>query len=364
MLLKNWCNIMNWTYFTLFTILASDCKLSNSHNLRKTKTQPPRSNNMKYTFTVVFLLFLYYSTACITCTLYGVSPDGRFFSMSPTTGQVTYIGDGLPKDTTFIDSQQSTVDLKNKIFYVIGSNTQNSTLYGIDINSNGKIVYSKQLPLQIQKNQRAGEGASCQFDPNTGDIYFGGVSSVINYGYTLHRLKLSTNEITVIVKSLAQNLQTITYSPITAFDPYENLFYTSMFRNYSDLYIGIDVTTGEIKYSLKNPYYMRTMSYDPVTKSIIGLGVYVQSRWVSWYTIVTLKKGQYSHYGIMFDKYIPWGEAGIVDIVERKFYTFMGKNNTDFELVTMSLDLPRVLHTVVLNVGTELALPKSIQYIN
>lgn len=139
----------------------------------------------------------------------------------------------------------------------------------------------------------------------------------------------------------------------SAFDPVHGILWLQLAQNSSgsveiDLF-GFDVKTGNVKYQLKDTLLMETMTFDPLTGKIFGIGLQIFSETNYTRILMTLDVTTEQKFAIVNQipgYFIIQAAIAALDVKNRILYSYLqpvGKQSAPFELVGVDVRTGKVV---------------------
>jgi len=183
----------------------------------------------------------------------------QLVSINTQTGQTQNIGYYY---SNYQVTQLSCIDDKQEIYYVIGYDSTDILLIGLDLND-GTIVAGTTLPFSYSLG---GYGQTIDIDPNTGDLF---LSGQMGSEQQIYRYEFATKQLNPI----ASITSGFVYSGASAYDSMHQVLWLTL-KPDSVYLFALNVSTGELLWKIPDViFYLATMNYDPVTGLIYALAV-------------------------------------------------------------------------------------------
>jgi len=294
---------------------------------------------MKHFSALLFVLFI---SNTIGGTLYGFSADMALISVDPWTGKQTNIGKPLPHEAQA--QNLATIDQKSAIYYIVGFNltTQKTQLIGVSL-SNGKILSETNLPFEAEF--LVGVGQTVDFDPITGTVLASGRDRSVEDAHRIIRMDPLSGQYSTI--AVIEDIDVLGEPHV--YDYINKVYWLQFGVNDSqgihiDIF-GYDTVTGKLLYQIRDVLNIETMSFDPKTGLIYGIGIIFDAEGKPIRILTTLdsKTGNTTIIGKIPNYFIINSSIAALDILNRILYCTLqphesGKNDADFELVGVKLE--------------------------
>jgi len=245
-------------------------------------------------------------------------------------------------------------------FYYIGFNKSNHIVSLIGMNlTNGDITFQINLPFTT--DIFVGVGQTCNVEPNSGDVFVSGRDE--NIGGQHHILRV--NPKTRTFKSISQTGFIDVLGGTSVYDPKNEILWLQFgFNNGTIDMFGFDVNTGKLVAEFPDNLNMETMSYDPLTGLIYGIGLKLNS---TTYERILLtmdsKSNKFNIIATIPNFFIIMGDIGTLNVKDRLYYTLLrdSANKEPFQLLSIRIADGAIQNSVA---GCRNGCPLAFEYYN
>eukprot|EP01006_Ploeotia_vitrea_P040468 TRINITY_DN66427_c7_g7_i1.p1 TRINITY_DN66427_c7_g7~~TRINITY_DN66427_c7_g7_i1.p1 ORF type:complete len:340 (-),score=45.09 TRINITY_DN66427_c7_g7_i1:140-1159(-) len=295
----------------------------------------------------------------------GAKPPRTFETISPTTGKPVQIGQEFKE--TFDAQGLSSIDDRRGIYYFIGRNLTAHDIHLIGVSTDTGNVLS-QTPLPFLRESFIGVGEYVNTNSETGHCYCTGRSDDGSETHELWDVDPFTHK-KKLIANVGDKSKIEVLGGLAVYDPSFGVEWVQLARNDTGRlfvrFYGYDVKTGFLVNIIDDEYNMATMAYDQNTQRIFGIGgTREQGKIVLRLVRFDSETGQFHVIGDIPGYHGFMGSEFTINHRARKAYGFMtkfqGANSRhvyrrgekmpaaqmSFDLVTISLDTGKVLHTV------------------
>jgi len=257
-------------------------------------------------------------------------------TIDTVTGRQTPVGAPIPNELT--GQQLSSIDDKNRLFYVVAFNTTDRHIYLISLSlQTGALVKSTRLPFA--ESELVGVGQTCNVMPESGHVLVTGRDRILGKHFILDVDPVAgTNTVIASIGDID------VLASASAYDHVNKVLWLQFALQNGGIYnFAFEIPSGKILHQINDNLNLETMDFDSRTGKILGIGLYVVSNQNYTRVLVSLdsKTGIMSIVGYIPDYFLlQGGEAGL-NVVGRELYCFMmpkGNNNVPFNLLTLNAD--------------------------
>jgi len=308
---------------------------------------------------VLLSLFLCVTLVSSLGTLYGLAPGiARLVKINPSTAAVTPVGrHTYPSELTA--QQLSSIDIKNKIYYLIAFNSSDRHVYltGLSL-KDGSLLHSVRLPFA--PNVLVGVGQTCDVIPATGEVLVSGKDRV----RARHHI-LKVNPVMGNNTLIAEIGDIDVLGAATAYDPdFEMLWLQFGIKSGGINLFAYHIPTKKLMYNISDTLNLETMNFDEVSGTIRGIGLQVFNSHNYTRIMMSLdsKSGKMTVLGKIPDYFIIDAGLGAINENQRTYYSYLQPSsspNAPFHLVSVNVDTGKVNDSPVADSST---MPWSIAY--
>ncbi|KAL9654204.1 hypothetical protein ABK040_000786 [Willaertia magna] len=291
-----------------------------------------------------------------TTSFYGI-PQGsplQLISFNPFNLQTKPIGPILSFNE-LVGQQLSSIDIHNKIYYLLGFNSTNQmiNLFGISLNTG---LFTSITKVPILEGIFLGIGQSCNVDLNDGSVIVSGLSNnPANTGkeHVILRINPKSGEVKQLASLKAEEI----IGGVSGYDYKNNVFWIEFGRTNNitkqlevDLF-AYDGLTGNLLKIVNNNLFMQTMAFDPILNKMIGIGLLVKGPNNYQRIIVSLDSINFKleQLSVIEGDYVMLnGAIGLIDYYSKQLYCSMQSNNnqTNFDFLTIQYETGKIVRKV------------------